>query len=138
MSAEQNAAVVQKAYADFSRGDIASVLSACDENIEWITPGPEPLGGSRKGRSQAAEFFRLVNEAWEFLSFEPREYIASGDRVVALGHYHARSRETGREAASDWAMVWTLRDGKATRFQEYTDTAALLSALPAAEGASAE
>ena len=132
MSAEQNTAVVQKAYADFSRGDIASLLSSLDEGVEWISPGKSPASGLRKGRAEVAEFFRIVNETWEFLSFEPRDYIATGDRVVALGHYHARSRQTGRDAGSDWAMVFTVRDGKVTRFQEYADTVILESALTAA------
>jgi ketosteroid isomerase-like protein len=70
-------------------------------------------------------FFRTLAERWEFLVFEPAEYIASGDRVIALGRYEVRSRQTGRMAASHWAMVWTFRNGKAVRFQEYTDTAAL-------------
>jgi len=61
--------------------------------------------------------------------------IASGDRVVALGRYDARSRRTGRTAASHWAMAFTFHDGKVAHFQEYTDTSTLEAALVAAAGA---
>lgn len=131
MSPEENMKVVQKAYADFSRGDIPAVLSSLADNVEWITPGGPafPTAGVRRNKAEVSEFFRIVNDTWTFDSFEPREYIASGDRVVVCGHYTARSRKTGAAAACDWAMVWKLRDGKAINFQEYTDTAAMGEAL---------
>jgi ketosteroid isomerase-like protein len=59
----------------------------------------------------------------ETLEFEPREFIAQGDKVVSLGHYRWRVKTTGREFSSDFAHVFTVRDGKIVSFQEYTDTA---------------
>jgi ketosteroid isomerase-like protein len=131
MSPEENIKVVQMMYADFSRGDIPAVLSRVDDTVEWTTPGGAavPTAGVRRNKAAVAEFFRLVNETWTFDSFEPREYIASDDRVVVCGHYMARSRKTGAVAPCDWAMVWKLRDGKAIYFHEYTDTAAMTEAL---------
>jgi ketosteroid isomerase-like protein len=135
MSAEKNVETIRNAYAAFSRGDLATVLAAFADDIQWITPGTTVMAGERRGKEEVAGFFRTLEEQWEFLAFEPREYIASGDRVVALGRYDVRSRSTGRTAASHWAMVWTFRDGQATRFQEYTDTATLESAQIAAQAA---
>ena len=133
MTPEQNIEIVKQAYADFARGDIAAVLSIMDENIEWKTPESVDLPGcgTVKGHSGVAGFFRSVGETWEFETFEPRHYVASGDRVIALGHYRARSKRTGQVAQSDWVMAWTLRNGKATNFQEFTDTAAIRDALTA-------
>jgi hypothetical protein len=125
MSAEKNIQILQKAYGDFVRGDVASVLDALADDIQWITPGNNALAGERQGKEEVAGFFRTLGEQWEFLAFEPGEYIGSGDRVVALGRYEVRSRQTGRTAASHWAMAWTFQSGKAVRFQEYTDTASL-------------
>ena len=92
-------------------------------------------GGRTAGKEEVAGFFRTLDEQWHFLAFEPREYIASGDRVVALGRYDVRCRQTGRAAASHWAMVWTIQNGKAIRFQEYTDTSALEAAATGAAAA---
>lgn len=130
MSAEENIQVAQKGYADFGRGDIPALLDAMDENVVWITPdiGQAP-GGTYKGKAGVARFFQEVGETWEFKSFEPREYLASGDRVVVLGSYAFTSRSTGRSGSCEWAMVWTLRGGKLVHFQEYTDTAVLRGAL---------
>ena len=132
MSAEKNIKIVQKAYGDFSRGDLPAVLDAFADDILWISPGNSALAGEKRGKEEVTGFFRTLMETWEFLAFEPGEYIASGDRVVALGRYEARSRQTGRTAATHWAMVWTFREGKAIHFQEYMDTGALEAAESAA------
>jgi ketosteroid isomerase-like protein len=47
------------------------------------------------------------------------------DRVISAGPVDLRFRQTGRTAASHWAMVWTFQAGKAVHFQEYADTVAL-------------
>lgn len=132
MSAEKNIQIVRKAYADFSQGNIAGVLDAFADDIEWISPGSNALSGERHGKEEVAGFFRTLGGLWEFLAFEPREYFTAGDRVVVLGRYEVRSRQTGRTAATHWAMVWTFRNGKAIHFQEYMDTAALEAATVAA------
>ena len=135
MSTENNIKIVQKAYADFSHGDLPGVLNTFAEDILWISPGNSSLSGEKRGKQEVTAFFRALLELWEFLAFEPGEYIASGDRVVALGRYEVRSRQTGRTAASHWAMVFTFRDGKAIHFQEYMDTSTLEAAETAAAAA---
>ena len=53
-----------------------------------------------------------------------REFVAQGDKVVVLGHYVWHVKATGKEWESDFVHALSVRDGKMTRFQEYTDTAA--------------
>jgi ketosteroid isomerase-like protein len=54
--------------------------------------------------------------------------IQDFDKLVALGHYAWHIKSTDREWESDSAHVFTVRDGRVTGFQEYTDTAALADA----------
>jgi ketosteroid isomerase-like protein len=49
--------------------------------------------------------------------------VAQGDKVVALGDYAWRVKSTGREYESDFVHVFSVRDGKVARFQEFMDTA---------------
>ena len=136
MSIDENTRIAQNCYAAFSRGDIPAVLDALDENVEWVTPDVElPTGGVWKGRAGVAQFFQRVTETWEFEALEQREYIAAGDRVIVLGSYTCTGRSTGRRMSCDWAMAWTMRNGKVVHFQEYTDTAVLRDALTARSAA---
>ena len=84
-----------------------------------------------------ARFFQLVGEISDFSSFEPEELWSKDNRAVVLGHYKATVRATGRVYDCDWAMAFSFRDGKVSKFQEYTDTAALAAALQSASAAGA-
>jgi uncharacterized protein len=76
--------------------------------------GPHvPTAGERRGTAHVTEFFKQVAESVTFSQFEPREFIATGDKVVALGHYVART-PIGKTFDSDFARVFTLRNGKVT------------------------
>ncbi|HTR64657.1 MAG TPA: nuclear transport factor 2 family protein [Terriglobales bacterium] len=130
MSEQQNLQVVKECYAAFGRGDIQSILNACSTEIEWITPGESfiPAGGTHRGRDGVGRFFQTVAQTMDFAAFEPRTYVAQGDLVVALGYYRGKDKETGKTFESDWAMLFSFRDGKVAKFQEYTNTAAIAAA----------
>jgi ketosteroid isomerase-like protein len=125
MPEQENVQLIRRAYENYKTGDLQAVLGAFAESVEWIQPQVEGISfsGKRRGRNQVAEFFATMSDAQAPIRFEPQEYIAQGDRVVALGHYRWHAKATGREWESDWAHVYTIRDGQVTRFQEYTDTA---------------
>lgn len=112
-----------------------ALLSLFDENIEWFSPGPAdlPTAGTRRGRQQVADFFKIVNEVFEFQRFEPQTFIAQDDRVVVLGEDTARIKATGKVLDSEWAHVFSLKGGKVLKFHEYIDTAAVVEELRTAQ-----
>lgn len=125
MSEQDNVALVQQVYNNFKAGNIPALLDMLPDNVTWHLPEIEgvPFAGKRTGREAVRDFFVGVEANQETLEFEPREFIAQGDKVVSLGHYRWRVKTTGREFSSDFAHVFTIRDGKIMGFQEYTDTA---------------
>jgi uncharacterized protein len=131
----RNVQVVKDAYAAFQRGDINGVLALVDPDVEWHAikgaEGVAPHAGARRGRAAVGEFFAQLAASTEFTRFEPREFIVEGDQVVAIGDYAAKVTTTGRSVASDWVMVFTVRDGKVVRFREWTDSAQLVRAYGA-------
>lgn len=130
MNEQQNVRLVQQAYESFGRGDIQGLLNSLSEKVEWRTPRIEgvPFGGDYRGRDGVGRFFSELNQHEEVTRFEPREFIAQGDRVVACGLYACTTRATGRKVESEWVHLFTIRDGKVVKFQEIFDTAAALIA----------
>jgi steroid delta-isomerase-like uncharacterized protein len=121
-----NIAQVQSLYAAFGRGDIATLLAGCTPDIDWETigrPGDFPTLGPRKGIRAVEEFFRLVGEHEEFADFSPREFYAADDKVFVLGSYSLTVKASRTPVAAEWVHVFTLENGKVTRFREHTDTA---------------
>jgi ketosteroid isomerase-like protein len=127
---DQNVNIVQQAYADFKKGNIEGVLQVLADNIQWELPQIKgvPFSGKRAGRSAVGNFFAIVNENQESLIFEPREFIANNEQVVATGFYRWRVKTTGKQFEAEFAHIFTIREGKVTKFVEYMDTAAVLAA----------
>ena len=130
MSEARNTQLVKDAYAAFQKGDIRTILDMLDENVEWHgvigTEGVLPQAGRRRGRAAVAEFFRQVAESTTFETFEPREFIAQGDQVCVVGSYKGKANTTGETYATDWVMIFQVRDGRLASFREFTDSAQLV------------
>lgn len=138
MSEQDNVRIVQNAYAAFERGDIEGLLQLVADDVEWITPGPSdimPAAGHRRGREGVADFFSSLSAQEDVELFEPQEYIAQGEKVVALAKYRGRVKATGRTAETDLVHVFDIKDGKVQRFREFFDTAAVLGAFISAKAA---
>ena len=126
MNENGNTNIVQHVYEFFRGGDIKALLNLLSDDVEWQLPEIEnvPFAGKRRGQEQMGQFFASLVDTQEVQHFEPREFIAHGDKVVALGHYAWRVKSTGREFGGDFAHVFTMCNGKVKRFHEYMDTAA--------------
>jgi ketosteroid isomerase-like protein len=133
MNGETKRAIVEKAYADFGRGDIPAILASLAPDVEWHDSGAPyvPYAGTYRGHRGVGQFFSKMGEAIEMLELEPRGYVEQGDKVVAWGRFKARSRSTERVYETDWAMVWSFAGDKVARFQAYVDTAAVAAAFQA-------
>ena len=115
MSEQENLQIVQAFYLAFGQGDLAAALNTLADNIRWFIPGPKDaiiFVGRRQGREQVAKLFEKFAEMQEPEEFDPREFIAQGDKVVAMGHYRYRIKATGSSYESDWVHVFAISDGK--------------------------
>jgi uncharacterized protein len=121
-----NIAFVKSLYVAFQQRHIETILDAVAPNVDWQTvgrPKDYPAFGPRKGRAAVEEFFGIVAENETFSEFSPREFFCDSDRVFAFGRYAGTMKRTGRKFETEWVHVFTIRDGKVTRFREHTDTA---------------
>ncbi|MDX1579017.1 MAG: nuclear transport factor 2 family protein, partial [Gemmatimonadota bacterium] len=113
-------------------GNVLAVLAAMDPAIEWNEAENFPYadGNPYVGPQAVVEgvFARLGSE-WDYWNLAIEDVLDAGDRVIALGRYRAKHAENGREIDAQFAHVWTLRDSKAVRFQQYADTAQVRDAV---------
>ena len=131
MSADENTRLAQGAYEAFGRGDMAALAEVMADDIEWVNPGDpsdDRLAGTYCGKDTCSAGSASLAETLDFQTFEPREFIAQGDKVVSLVYAEATARSTGRSFVQDEAHVWTFRDGKLAQFQIFLDTAAVAAA----------
>jgi hypothetical protein len=120
-----NTEIAQALYNYFGEGNVPAILDLLTDDIKWTCPGPTdilPYARVYHGKQEVEHFFRLISENKDFPKFEPREYIAEGDKVVCLGYWDAKSKKTGKSYSGDWAMAFYFRDGKLYEHREYYDS----------------
>ena len=123
---EENRKTVQGMYDAFGRGDIGTVLAALDPDVEWweaenfIYADNNPYVGPD---AVLQGVFARIGGEWEGFLVSPKEVLDAGDTIVGHGHYSGKFRNTGRDVRAQFAHVFTFRDGKIVKFQQYTDTA---------------
>ena len=115
MSASQNVETSKKGYAAFAEGDIETVLSDYDDNVEFVIPGNSTVSGTYRGKDGVKELFAKVAE--QNFKITPNRFLADDDVVVVLSQVTA-----GGESALE-ADAFTYRDGKIVKAQNLGDTA---------------
>ena len=132
MNESENIQVLQDLYAAFGRGDMPGILNLLDENVDWYFNGRSsdiPFAGRWQGHAKIVDFFSTVAQTCEVLEFGPNEIIPMGEHILSLGHERVRAKTTKRVFESDWAHIFTVRDGKIVKLREYYDTAAMAEAF---------
>jgi len=132
---EKNIKTVKDLFSAISRRDFPAIMSYLDENVDWQSPATgtkvKEISWSkpRFGKSEVSAFF---NEVRSKLALDDMSYttlIADGDRVVAEGTMRGSAISTGCFFGADFAMVFTLRDGKIVYFRNYYDSAEIAAAF---------
>jgi ketosteroid isomerase-like protein len=132
---EDNVALLKQAYAQWAshKGqDCGCWMSLIADEATLYSLGngaPEmAFTESRVGRAGILGYIEGLTRDWEMLSYDMDDYIAQGDRVVAIGRVAWRNKATGKVSDTPKIDVWRFRDGQAVSFAEYYDTANVLAA----------
>lgn len=126
MTIQENKQLAMQCYQKFQAQDIEGLMQNFADDIEWVGVESEflPFSGTYRGRQEVMQYFGLLAQSQEAMQFEPREFIAEDDKVVVCGDSQWQVRATGRSYINPWVHVFTMRDGKVARFQQFNDTAA--------------
>ena len=118
--------VVQQGYAAFGRQDIPGLLKLVADEVDWkaICPASLPYSGLRRNPAEVGEFFAAISQVEEITVFEPKEFIESGEKVTVLGYLESFALDANQKYQTEWIHVFTVQNGKITRWRSFTDTAA--------------
>lgn len=131
MSNHDNLDTVKRLYAAFGAADVPAVLGMLDARVDWSVPGNAPWSGDGSGVEHVGRFFQTLGAAAEIQRFEPRDFVADGDKVVVMGYEEGTARSTGRGWKTHFTHVFTVTGGKVTAHREYVDTQAIADAFRA-------
>jgi uncharacterized protein len=124
-----NSETLRSSYEALNRGDISKVLEVIDEDIVWQEGALSPEAGSHRGRESFEAFFRSWLASFNEFTIEPLEVIERGDVLIAVVHQSGRGQASGIEVSVEIAHAWTIRAGRAVRWQAFSSREEALEAL---------
>ncbi len=121
---------IAQTFYEYVNNDPNALPSVLHPEISWeIIPG-FPYGGKYEGLQSVFEnFFGSVMQHFEFWNAVPDEFIDAGDRIIVLGNYKTKAKESGMDVTLGFTHVWTLKDGMLARLQQNADTVQVSRAL---------
>ena len=119
-----NGDIIRDVYEAFGKGDVPTVLGALDPAIEWDEAEGFMYGGRHYGPTGVLEgVFKKLGSEWEGFAAVPHRIVDGGEGVVvAFGTYSGTYLPTAKSMSVPFAHAWTLTNGKAIKFVQYTDT----------------
>jgi uncharacterized protein len=126
-----NGRTIAGMYEAFGRGDVPAVLTQLAPDLEWIETEAAnvPTHGTFSSPQEVLEnVFAKVPEYFEQFELHPELWIEAGDDVVVTGRVVARTLD-GRKLDAPYAHVFSFRDGKVSRNDNFHDTALWVTAL---------
>ena len=123
---QENVEIVRELWDAYSRGDFDRVMALSDPYVVLVSLEEGPLYGSDAVRANYARWI----EAWEE---EPEttveEVISTGDHVFVIAHFKGRGRGSGVRVEQRLYEVYTLRNGRILRVDEFSDRIEALEAV---------
>jgi len=115
--AEANVEALRRGYEALNRGDLSVVLELLDPEIEWHEPEPSPDAGTHTGRDSFERFFSSWIDSFDGFRVEPEQVVERGDTLIAVMHQSGRGRTSGVQVDARLAHLWTIKGGRAIRWE---------------------
>ncbi len=131
----ENVKVLRGAYETWAQSKAANIdcwvsIVADDARLKSLADGAPELDFTRprSGKSEIIDYLTGLTAEWEMLFYRIDEYVAQGDRVVAIGATSWRNKRTGKVVVTPKVDLWRMKGGKVVHFFEFYDTARLFAA----------
>ena len=126
----ENVELVRAICDDFARGDYEAALERLDEDIEFVSHAGGRSWHGRDGTRQGMTSFMAT---WDSYHYEVRNLIDCGDKVLVDGWQRGRGKGSGVEVSEAIYTVYTVRGGRAIRYQLFRDRGQALEAVGLSE-----
>jgi uncharacterized protein len=114
---QENVEIVRRIYASWAPGSSPAESNLLHPDIEWVNPSYALEPGIRTGIEAFTSITEGLDETIGDFRMDVERFIDARDRVVVIATMRGRGSASGVEIERRHGSVWTIRDGKAVRFQ---------------------
>jgi uncharacterized protein len=118
---QENVEIVRRIYASWEPGSSPSESNLLHPEIEWVNPPYAVEPGTRRGIDAFTSITDELDDRFEDFRMEVERLIDVGDRVVVTATMRGRGTGSGVEVENRHGSIWTVRDGRAVRFQWFQE-----------------
>ncbi len=128
-----NLSTIKGVYNAFATGDFPGFLNAMDPNIEWNEAESFPYadGNPYIGPDAVVQgVMSRIGADWEYWTISDQVYhVTMEAMVIVTARYNAKHKISGKVIRAQVTHMWTLKEGKITKFQQYADTLQVTQAM---------
>jgi ketosteroid isomerase-like protein len=126
---EENVEIVRQMITAFAEGDDERLVELFDPQIEYDVSRTSPESRVAHGQEELAKVIEQWLATWDDHRLELVDLIDAGDeRVVALMNERGKMKGSDTWVEHQVGVLFTLHDGRITRYEEYQDKAGALEA----------
>ena len=126
---QENAENVRRAFEAWLRGDLEEALEGLAPELVYKPAQEEAVQGLDAVRAS----WERWQASWQEQEVTLEETIDAGDHVIQAILFRGRGRGSGIEVEGRFFQVLTIKDGRAVRWEEFSDRAEALEAAGRSE-----
>ena len=112
--------VVRAVVGAFNSGDYKTAMEFCSEDVEFDWSRRMLDGEVFRGHAALRRFIQQAREIFDEIDIPAEDLTDLGDGLVLLaGTARFKGHTSGLDVEAAAANLWTVRDGKVTRFRFY-------------------
>jgi ketosteroid isomerase-like protein len=117
---EENEQVIRQGFKALNEGDLEAAKALADPECEIRTRTTSVAGRTYRGHAGVEQWAVDAAESWEGLRQTPERMLeVDEERTIVELRFEARGKGSGVEVAQTLVAMWTVRDRKVTRVENY-------------------
>jgi ketosteroid isomerase-like protein len=119
MTADENVAIMQRAYDAFNAADIDTLTELFDEDVVWHLPGRSSMADDYQGRDATLAYFGQIGERTGGTFQAELQQLFSGEDGRVIGLQRSTAERDGKRLDVSNCIVFGLKDGKVVDGREH-------------------
>ena len=119
MGANENVAIMQRAYDAFNAADIETLTELFDESAVWHLPGRSSMAKDYQGRDATLAYFGQIGQETGGTFQAELQQLFAGEDARVIGLQQSTAERNGKRLDVGNCIVFELRDGKVVDGREH-------------------
>src|SRR5213080_2497926 len=108
MGADENAAIMRRAYEAFNRGDLNTLIELFDESAVWHLPGRSSMANDYQGRDATLAYFGQIGQETGGTFQAELQHLLADDEDRVIGIQRSRGQREGKRLDVGNCIVFEL------------------------------